>query len=178
MAAERVSGHCASLYHPNNSISLRESIRFQTTPTGFGCGQICQGFMPVAAKHRIIHFLLALSFISFTNFPFPISPFLLQWNEATDRQMGRWGSTAFPRPKANWEGLEKDLASLNGPDMMGKSMCTSSVFASRWIEGPQPNVVSAGSHEEFCLNSDLSIWQPRSRLKWGWLSCAWIREVA
>lgn len=61
-------------------------------------------------------------------FPFPIS--LLQWNEATDRQMGRWGSTVFPGPKANWERLGKDSAPLNSPDMMGKSMHISSVFAS------------------------------------------------
>ena len=77
-------------------------------------------------------------------FPFPI--LVLQWNEATDRQMGRWGSTAFPRPKANWERLGKDLALLSSPDMMGKSMHTPSVFASRWSERPPPNVVSAGSH--------------------------------
>lgn len=57
----RVRGHCASLYHPNNSISLRESFRFQTTPTGFGYGHICQDFSSVSAKHRIVHSLLALS---------------------------------------------------------------------------------------------------------------------
>lgn len=123
------------------TVSLRESFRFQTTPAGFGFGQICQAFSPLAAKHRIIHCLLA-HFLP--HFPFPIS--LLQWNEATDRQMGRWGSTVFPRPKTNWERLEKDSALLNSPDMMGKSMHTSSVFASCWSERPQPNVVSAGSH--------------------------------
>lgn len=86
--------------------------------------------------------LLACSFPS--PLPFPIS--LLQWNEGTDRQMGRWGSTVFPGPKANWERLEKDSALLNSPDMMGKSMHTSSVFASCGSERPQLNVVSAGSH--------------------------------
>lgn len=47
---------------------------------------------------------------------------MLRWNEATDRQMGRWRSTAFPGPKANWERLGKDLVLLNSPDMMGKSI--------------------------------------------------------
>lgn len=52
--------------------------------------------------------LLACSLAHFLPFfPFPIS--VLQWNEATDRQMGRWGSTVFPGPKANWERLGKDL---------------------------------------------------------------------
>lgn len=89
--------------------------------------------------------LLACSFAHFLlYFYFPIS--VLQWNEATDRQMGRWGSTVFPGPKANWERLGKDLALLNSPDMMGKSMHTSSVLASCRSERPQTNVVSAGSH--------------------------------
>lgn len=85
MAAERVSGHCASLYHPNNSISLRESFRFQTTPTGFGSGQICQAFSPVAAKHRIIHCLLSLLLISS-----PTSPFLSFSFSGMKPLTGRW----------------------------------------------------------------------------------------
>lgn len=66
-----------------------------------------------------------------TLLPFPCLSRYFWWNEATDRQMGRWGSTMFPRPKANWERLGEDLALLNSPDMMGKSMHTSSVFESR-----------------------------------------------
>lgn len=145
MAVERVSGHCALLYHPNNGISLRESFRFQTTPTGFGLGQICQAFSPVAAKHRIIHCLPARSL--FRSFPSPTSLFpisVLWWNEATDGQMGRWGSTVFPAPKANWERLGKDSVGLNSPDMMGKSMRASSAFAYR--ERSAANAFSTGSH--------------------------------
>lgn len=71
---QRVSGHCASLYHPNNSISLRESFRFQTTPTGCGFRQICQAFSRVAAKHRIIHCLPALSLVSLSSSPSYFSP--------------------------------------------------------------------------------------------------------
>lgn len=85
MAAQRVSGHCASLYHPNNSISLRESFRFQTTPTGFGFGQICQAFSPVVAKHRIIHRFLALPLISS-----PTSPFLSRSFSGMKPLTGRW----------------------------------------------------------------------------------------
>lgn len=85
---------------------------------------------------------LALSLISSPYFPFPIS--VLWWNEATDRQMGRWGSTVFPTPKANWERLGKDSVGLNSPDMMGKSMRASSAFAYR--EKSATNALSAGSH--------------------------------
>lgn len=139
----RVCGHCASLYHPNNSISLRESFRFQTTPTGLGYRHICQDFSPVTAKQTCPFLACCLShFHPYLSFPIV----LLQWNEATDRQIGRWGLTVFPRPKANWERLGKDLALMNSPDMMRKSMHTSSVFASCRMESPQSNVVSAGSH--------------------------------
>lgn len=100
-------------------------------------------FSPVAAKDKIIHCLLACSLARFLPyFHFPIS--VSRSNEATDRQMGQWASTVFPRPKANWGRLGKDLVLLNGPDMMGKSMCASNVFA--WSERPAPNVLSAGNH--------------------------------
>lgn len=65
----RVCGHCAALYHPNNSISLRESFRFQTTPTGFGYRHICQDFSPVTAKHRLVRSLLAVSLVSIPTYP-------------------------------------------------------------------------------------------------------------
>lgn len=121
----RVRGHCASLYHPNNSISLRESFCFQTTPTGFGYGHICQDFSSVSAKHRIVHSLLAPSLSST-----PTSPSLSLSFGGMKPPAGRRGSTVFPRPKANWERLGKDLALMNSPDMMRKSMHASSVFAS------------------------------------------------
>lgn len=78
-------GHCASLYHPHNSISLRESFRFQTTPTGFGYGRICQDFSPVSAKHRIVHSLLTLSLISI-----PTSPSLSFSFSGMKPLTGRW----------------------------------------------------------------------------------------
>lgn len=89
MAAERVSGHCALLYHPNNSISLRESFRFQTTPTGCSFRHMCQGFFPLPAKHRISHCRLALFLISLSSFPcFPMS--LLHWKKKP--LIGRWAN--------------------------------------------------------------------------------------
>lgn len=66
-------------------------------PSLLACRRQTQNYPLLACS--LTHFLPFLSF--------PIC--VLQWNEATDRQMGRWGSTVFPRPKANWERLGKDL---------------------------------------------------------------------
>lgn len=55
------SGHDASLYHPNNSISLREAFRLQTSPAGFSSAPFCQALKAGAAKHRIIHCSTALA---------------------------------------------------------------------------------------------------------------------
>lgn len=79
----------------------------QPTPTGFDFRQICQAFSPVAAKHRIIRHFLACttSYPTTTTTTLPIA--VLRWNEATDRQMGRWRLTAFPELKANWGRLER-----------------------------------------------------------------------
>lgn len=145
MAAERVSGHCALLYHPNNGISLRESFRFQTTPTGFGLGQICQAFSPVAAKHRIIHCLLARSLLR--SFPPPTSFFLSLSFGGMKPLTDRWADgdrQCSPRRKLIGRDWKRDSVGLNSPDMMGKSMRASSAFAYR--ERSATNALSAGSH--------------------------------
>ena len=137
MAEESASGQRASLYHPNNSISLRESFRFQATPTGFGFGRICQGFSPVAAKHGIINCLLALSLISFPCFPVSLSLSFSGMRPLT----GRWADgdrQCSPGRKLIGRDWKRDLVLLNSPNMMGKSMHTSNVFASRRSERAHP----------------------------------------
>lgn len=119
-------------------------------PNLLACSRQTQNY-PLLAR------TLALSLIYSPYFPFPIS--VLWWNEATDGQMGRWGSTVFPAPKANWERLGKDSVGLNSPDMMGKSMRASSAFA--YTGRSAANALSAGSHDEFCFNSDPMVCQPR-----------------
>lgn len=54
-------------------------------PYWLGFGQICQASSPVAAKHRIIHCLLALSLISS-----PSSPFLSVFFSGMKPLTGRW----------------------------------------------------------------------------------------
>lgn len=68
--------------------------------------------------------------------------------------MGRWRWTVFLRTTVNWERLEKDLALLNDQNMIGKSIHTSSGFASWLSDGAGAGCVSVGSHAEFgrCFN--------------------------
>lgn len=93
-----------------------------TTHTGFSLGQTCQAFSPAVAKRRIIycypaHFLPYLPSYFFPPFLGP----LVEWSHwVADGQMG---IDSVPlRRKLIGRDRKRIAVSLNGPDMMGKSM--------------------------------------------------------
>lgn len=119
MATERVSGHCAVLDHPNDGISLRESFRYHPYWLQLGTD------LPSRLQSPNAELSIATPLTSSpTCLPIFSPPFLgplVEWSHwVADGQMG---IDSVPlRRKLIGRDRKRIAVSLNGPDMMGKSM--------------------------------------------------------